>query len=213
MKNSNLGERIRAVRGSLSRAAFGKRIGITSGSLRNYEDGAAQPNAEVLAKICERCDVSTDWLLLGIGPMSACRVESSLPAVMAENNPANADADLSTVPVADRTGACARCDELWAELRKEMEAFRKTNEQLIRMDLANETMRMRNVTLEEEIRALRDRILSLERENVRLLATRNAEGKPKKRSGHVDSMTLVSAPPRLQEHSDRFPGDVFSGEQ
>lgn len=211
MKNSNLGERIRAVRGSVSRAAFGKRIGITSGSLRNYEEGAALPNAEVLAKICERCDVSADWLLLGIGPMLANRAESSLPTGMTENSPE--DADLSTVPAADRAGACARCDELWAELRKEMEAFRKTNEQLIRMDLVNEAVRMRNAALEEEIRALRDRILSLERENVRLLATRNAEGKPKKRSGHVDSMTLVSAPPRLQEHSDSFPGDVFSGEQ
>lgn len=213
MKNSNLGERIRAVRGSLSRAAFGKRIGITSGSLRNYEEGTALPNAEVLTNICETCNVSTDWLLLGAGPMSARRAESPLPpTTVAENDPAAVNSGLSPAPVSDRAGACARCDEMWAELKKEMEAFRKANEQVIRMDLVNEAIRMRNVQLEEEIRLLRDRVLSLERENVRLLATRNAGDKPQKRSGHVDSMPIVSTPHRIQERSDSFPGDVFSGE-
>lgn len=211
MKNSNLGERIRTARGSLSRAAFGKRIGITSGSLRNYENGVALPNAEVLTKICETCNVSTDWLLLGIGPMAASRAEAPLPTAGAESDPTDVNA-VSPAPVSDRAGACARCDEMWTELKKEMEAFRKANEQVIRMDLVNETIRLRNARLEEEVRALRDRVLSLERENVRLLAARSAEGKAKKRSGHVDRMALVSAPPRIQERSDSFSGDVFSGE-
>lgn len=209
MKNSDLGERIRTVRGSQSRAAFGKRIGITSGSLRNYEDGAALPNAEVLTKICEVCGVSTDWLLFGRGPMSVHN-DSAASEAVAESGPTLSEAD-AVLPVSERAGACARCD-MWVELKKEMEAFRKANEQVIRMDLANETIRLRNMRLEEEIRALRDRVLSLERENARLLATRSANGKRRKGSAHVDHMTLVSAPPRLQDISDSFSGDMLSGE-
>ena len=198
MKNSDLGERIRTVRGSQSRAAFGKRIGITSGSLRNYEAGAALPNADVLTKICETCGVSTDWLLFGRGPMLV-RDEPTGPEAVAESGQTlpEANADL---PVPERTGTCVRCD-MWVELKKEMEAFRRANEQVIRMDLANET-----------IRALRDRVVSLERENARLLATRDTAGRRKKGSAHVDHMTLVSAPPRLQEISDSFSGDMLSGE-
>ena len=209
MKNSDLGERIRTVRGSQSRAAFGKRIGITSGSLRNYEAGAALPNADVLTKICETCGVSTDWLLFGRGPMLV-RVEPTGPEAVAVSGQTlpEANADL---PVPERTGTCVRCD-MWVELKKEMEAFRRANEQVIRMDLANETIRLRNMRLEEEIRALRDRVVSLERENARLLATRDTAGRRKKGSAHVDHMTLVSAPPRLQEISDSFSGDMLSGE-
>lgn len=214
---NNLGQRIQKARGSLSRAKFCKRIGITPSTLRNYEKGTALPNADVLGKLCAACAIDADWLLLGKQPTpdepgEAPRTTPSTLA-LAEEQPE--DLSFEPAPPAQPTqpghaALCIRCD-MWSELKKEMEAFRNLNEQMARMDRANETVRLKNERLDAENRALREQILSLERENARLLATRNTSGKPKKNTRHVDRITLVS-PPRLQESSDMsaepFPGDI-----
>lgn len=205
----NLGQRIQEARGSTSRAEFCKRIGITSSSLRNYEKGTALPNADVLSKLCAACALDAGWLLLGKSPHpdEAGETPQEIPTALAEEQAE----DVSFEPARPGHAAlCIHCD-MWAELKKEMEAFRSLNEQVARMDRANETVRLKNDRLDAENRALREHILSLERENARLLATRNTSGRRKKNSQHVDCITLV-APPRLQESSEMpavtFPGDA-----
>lgn len=216
----SLGQRIQEARGSVSRAEFCKRIGITSSTLRNYEKGTALPNADVLGKLCAACALDADWLLLGKPPTPDEPEEApnKTPSTfaLAEEQPEElafepAPPDQTANPAHfGHAALCIRCD-MWAELKKEMEAIRNLNERMARMDRASETVRLKNERLDAENRALREQILSLERENARLLATRNTSGKPKKHTGHVDRITLVS-PPRLQESSDMppepFPGDV-----
>lgn len=64
-----ISERIKTVRGSLSRAAFAKKIKITESTLRNYESGLSLPNSDTIAIICETCDTDPEWLILGTGSM------------------------------------------------------------------------------------------------------------------------------------------------
>lgn len=209
---TSLGQRIREARGSLSRAKFCKRIGITSSTLRNYEKGMALPNADVLGKLCAACALDADWLLLGKSPTPPDETgeapqETRPDPALAEEQPE----ELSFEPAQPGPATlCTRC-EMWSELKKEMEAFRNLNEQVARMDRANETVRLKNDRLDAENRALREHILSLERENARLLATRAPSGRRKKNAPHVDRIPLVS-PSRLQESSEisgeQFPGNA-----
>jgi transcriptional regulator with XRE-family HTH domain len=60
-----IGKRIRQIRGEKSRKAFGQLIGIVENTLRNYEEGRAFPNSDVLAHICRIFSIDPFWLLLG----------------------------------------------------------------------------------------------------------------------------------------------------
>lgn len=64
MFNVNLlGERIREVRGKKSQDVFATELGISRGALSFYENGERKPDAEIIYKICEFCNVSSDYLL------------------------------------------------------------------------------------------------------------------------------------------------------
>ncbi len=58
-----LGERIKKVRGKKSQDVFAGEIGISRGALSYYENGEREPDAEIIYKICELCNVSADYLL------------------------------------------------------------------------------------------------------------------------------------------------------
>lgn len=75
-----LGDRIRTVRGSLNQGDFAKAIGINRNSLRAYEKGRAQPNAQTIATMCSVFCVNPFWLLLGEDPIFMDdRKECSIP--------------------------------------------------------------------------------------------------------------------------------------
>lgn len=58
-----LGERIKKIRGKKSQDVFANEIGISRGALSYYENGEREPDAEIIYKICECGNVSTDYLL------------------------------------------------------------------------------------------------------------------------------------------------------
>lgn len=62
-----LAERIRLVRGELSRADFAKKLGIHLNTLGHYERGQRVPDALVLTNICNLFAVKPSWLILGEG--------------------------------------------------------------------------------------------------------------------------------------------------
>ena len=61
----SIGERIKKIRGDLSRKEFIKRIGVSQASLTNYETKNMTPKGEVLQKICEEFGADLQWLLTG----------------------------------------------------------------------------------------------------------------------------------------------------
>lgn len=53
----------------MTRIAFGKRIGITSGAMTQLCNGKANPSNQTIALICREFRVNEEWLRSGIGEM------------------------------------------------------------------------------------------------------------------------------------------------
>ena len=64
-----LSARLKMLRGKLSQAEFGKRLGLSQTSIGNYENGSRTPDAKTIIVICKTFGVRPEWLLLGDGPM------------------------------------------------------------------------------------------------------------------------------------------------
>lgn len=62
-----IGDRIKVVRGNLSRDDFGDRIGVGKTAVHNYETKDMVPKGRVIQKIVEVFGVSVGWLLTGQG--------------------------------------------------------------------------------------------------------------------------------------------------
>lgn len=67
MVDSSIGERIKYVRGTLSRPKFAKRIGVSLTTVQNYETSNTLPKLEVLRKISTEFGINNDWLITGVG--------------------------------------------------------------------------------------------------------------------------------------------------
>jgi len=58
-----IGGKLRILRGTLTQAEAAKRIGMKQQSWRVYESDGSAPGAELITRICEAFDVTSDWLL------------------------------------------------------------------------------------------------------------------------------------------------------
>lgn len=69
-KNTNtigIGERIRQIRGNESIPEFSDRLGIHKSTLVRYEKEESYPDAKVILRICNDCEIQPNWLLTGEG--------------------------------------------------------------------------------------------------------------------------------------------------
>lgn len=66
---NGIGSRIAEVRDKTARRFFADHIGIAENTLRNYEKGLSLPNSDVIAAICAKYGICSDWLIDGILPM------------------------------------------------------------------------------------------------------------------------------------------------
>ncbi len=66
--SQTIGERLRELRGTMSRAKFAQRIGVSAGTFVRYESGERSPPFEFLQKVCKEFAVSFDWLTEGHVP-------------------------------------------------------------------------------------------------------------------------------------------------
>lgn len=62
---SDIGERLKLLRGETSQYEFAKMIGIHRNTLVRYETGAGPPDADFISMICQKFKVSADWLIFG----------------------------------------------------------------------------------------------------------------------------------------------------
>lgn len=92
----DLSKRLIALRAGSSRREFARKLGITESTLRNYEKGASIPDAQFLADICKKLQISPEWLLLGSGAMHATESVPEQTATFGES----------------LQGECQRCSKL-----------------------------------------------------------------------------------------------------
>ena len=64
-----LGSRLKTLRGGLSQEEFSQRIGFNKNTIGNYERGERTPDVVFVKTVCEKLEVSPEWLLWGQGPM------------------------------------------------------------------------------------------------------------------------------------------------
>jgi len=60
------GNRLRALRGALSQAEFAKMLRLSLRAYQRYEHGERSPKLETVLRISALCDVSIEWIELGI---------------------------------------------------------------------------------------------------------------------------------------------------
>lgn len=66
-QEADFARRLTELQGDMSDRAFAKKVGITPTSLKNYLQGQT-PGVDKAIAIAAACNVSVQWLLLGIGP-------------------------------------------------------------------------------------------------------------------------------------------------
>lgn len=66
-----MNERIKQVRSSLNltRAQFGKRLGVSGDVINNLERGRVEPKETIIKLMCKEFGVSYQWLVNGLGEM------------------------------------------------------------------------------------------------------------------------------------------------
>ena len=64
----SLAERIKTVRGNMSREEFAQLIGVHVNTVGRYERGESEPDISIASKICSAFDTNPHWLMLGEGP-------------------------------------------------------------------------------------------------------------------------------------------------
>lgn len=76
-------ERIRKLRRTLdlTQKGFADRLGITRGTITNYEIGRNEPVASVISLICKEFNVSEKWLRTGEGEMFLPEPKGELEAL------------------------------------------------------------------------------------------------------------------------------------
>ena len=64
-KYSQVGERIRELRGKLSQEEFAKKLGVSFRTYQRYDTGERIPHPHVLSRIAEKFNTTVDWILTG----------------------------------------------------------------------------------------------------------------------------------------------------
>ena len=84
-----LGERLKLLRGRKSQEKFAALLGISQSALGTYESDSRSPDTRVIEAICQRCQVTADWLIFGMQDGSQPRPEHATVAGFLESESYN----------------------------------------------------------------------------------------------------------------------------
>ncbi|MSS28092.1 helix-turn-helix transcriptional regulator [Desulfovibrio sp. PG-178-WT-4] len=76
---SSIAERLKSVRGEMSREEFARIIGVHVNTVGRYERGESEPDISITSKICREFDVNPHWLILGEGKYGIDSDHSGIP--------------------------------------------------------------------------------------------------------------------------------------
>lgn len=72
-----IGNRIKQIRGNLSKSAFAEKLGIKLQYIKRYEEEGVLPTTDFYKRIINTFDVNINWLLTGIGSMYSSAPDKS----------------------------------------------------------------------------------------------------------------------------------------
>ena len=155
----SIANRLRQLRGNLTQAVFGAKIGVSQPSVKFYEKGERVPDAVTLSNICTQFGVSADWLLFGVDSRTTAQ-ETSKSADVGNfdnykknqhieiiNNDKNKTADVGTFPPPEDASASLALVAMSHELMEAVKEIRALNAE--KRDLQN-----RIAELEKNVEAL-----------------------------------------------------------
>lgn len=171
---TELSDRIKQVRGSISREKFAALIEISARSLVAYEQAENVPKADVLERICAKTCTSPRWLLLGVGPIYEQDTPPSSEGPDSENVQ---QLDMGKkqhheiIELEKNKTSDSRTFSESAALQQENAALNKELRDLMR---ENSTILRENGDLRVDVERKKARITELERELARVLKSEEA---------------------------------------
>lgn len=152
---SDIGERLKLLRGETSQYEFAKMIGIHRNTLVRYETGAGPPDADFISMICQRFKVSADWLIFGADRdvKEPSQLDSKQNVVSCSDN-ATIDIDnYCFIPMVECRLSGGNGDVVYSEGVKDYYAFRKRFIKYIASSEKNLVlMRVSGTSMEPEIK-------------------------------------------------------------
>lgn len=166
----DIGTRLKTLRGGLSQEEFSQHIGFNKNTIGNYERGERTPDVVFLKTICEKLNVSPDWLLWGQGPM---RRGETAPAA-ASPAPAQApppEEDFKMVDMVTKTVEVLESDTIYrTALASNINAFHqavRSERTLVRLEERMEQLEKRMEELASENAYLKQRLEQHEGNNAK----------------------------------------------
>jgi len=192
----NIGDRLKALRGGLSQDEFSQRIGFHKNTIGNYERGERTPDVDFLRAVCEKLDISSEWLLWGKGSMH--RGEATPAAAPATAQPPAED-DFKMSDMLTMTAEVLESDTIYrTALASNVRAFH----QAVRSE---RTL----AQLEERMVALEAKVEDLVNENDKL--KQRVEQQAKNLDGYNVSENNAQAYDKVAEDPDSYNGTKKAG--
>lgn len=141
----DIADRIRQLRGEMTREQFSKRTGIAPQTLYKYETRTGKVSLESAVIICKSFRINYEWFISGNGPMSMDEGQEETHA---------------SAPL--ETDICPRCEKMEKRLETVEEERRQTSEKLVdtlqtNVALVTELgeLKLENVKLSQELETAR----------------------------------------------------------
>jgi hypothetical protein len=137
MRNFLFSERLKTLRGDLSKAEFARKIGVSAPVYQRYEEGRV-PRASTLSVIADRCGVAIEYLLCDT-PGLALHASCSTPATSLRDGPTPSYRSAHAAPPQPLCRYPADCD-LVQELSAQRQAQADVQAQLVTLSTQVETL-------------------------------------------------------------------------
>ncbi|WP_027358871.1 XRE family transcriptional regulator [Desulforegula conservatrix] len=153
---SAIGERLRSIRGDSAQVDFAKKLNIHRNTWVRYETGAVPPDANVIAEVCTKFGINSDWLLFGTGPKeksSQIQHEPQSSVISCADNTAIDIDNYCFIPMVECRLSGGNGEPVYSEGIKDYYAFRKRFINYIATNAKNLVlMRVSGTSMEPEIK-------------------------------------------------------------
>lgn len=161
----SLGKRLKLLRADQSQAAFGDRLGVSQGSIANYERNDRFPDSALIEKICVEFSVTADWLIFGDEGTQKLPTSEVLKRQHAENIELqkNKTADVGASETQEITLLASHVREMSTLLMESGKEIRKLESENASLRYERDQMVHEKARMLNEVQQLTTRVRELEK--------------------------------------------------